>query len=446
MEGIGSSGHARLGDVRRWKTQPASASRVDPGPEPEGGLLGFLAVSTRAAEKAVAEPAWAVDEPGLAAGMALIGELRSLVARVELALTSEVLTRGTAEVSGLSAVDWLVDQQGSTAPRPDARAVASVVRVAEAATHREPGGTTILTRVQSGALPLRSGAALARFVRDVEAIADPELLEADVEILCSAASDGPDGRGLTDRELARAIRYARELMRSDRGLEADEDRCRDARAFWSGPGPAGMTSYRMLLDPEGAAVVDAAVNGLSRPAPGPDGEPDLRPAARRRADALVEIVRRGVASGSALPGGVKTHVVVTIPLADLEERLQGAGLTTAGEVLSPATVRRMACDSRLIPMVLGGDGEVLDLGRSARLFSPAQRRAVAHRDGHCTYPACTRDASWCDVHHLSWWSRGGPTDLDNAALLCERHHSLVHRRDLVGTAGPDGVSWSARPP
>ena len=446
MEGMGATGHARLNDVRRWKTLPASDPPVGPAAVPDTGLLGFLEVSTRAAEKALAEPGWAVDEPGLAVGMALVGELRSLVDRIELALTSEVLTRGTADVSGLSAVDWLVDRQGSSAPRPDPRTVASVVRVAEAAAHRDPGGTTILTAVQEGSLSLRSGAVVARFVRDVKALADPEVVEADVQVLCGAASDGPDGRGLTDRELTRAVRYARELIRSDKGLELDEDQCRDARAFWSGPGPAGMTSYRMLLDPEGAAAVDAAVNGLSRPVTGPDGTPDLRPAARRRADALVEIVQRGVATGSALPGGVKAQVIVTIPLVDLEKRLSGAGLTPAGEVLSSAAVRRMACDARLIPMVLGGDGEVLDLGRSARLFSAAQRRAVAHRDQHCTYPACTRDASWCDVHHLSWWSRGEATDLDNAALLCGRHHTLVHRRELVGTAAVDGVTWSPRPP
>jgi hypothetical protein len=166
-----------------------------------------------------------------------------------------------------------------------------------------------------------------------------------------------------------------------------------------------------------------------------------RSAARRRADALLEVVGRGVAGGTTLPGGVKAQVVVTIPLADLEEQVVGAGLTATGELMSPGAVRRLACDAHLIPMVLGGRGEVLDLGRAARLFTPAQRRAVAHRDGHCTYPGCTRDSSWCDVHHLRWWSRDGPTDVANAALLCERHHTLVHQRDLVGTVDANGVTW-----
>jgi hypothetical protein len=137
---------------------------------------------------------------------------------------------------------------------------------------------------------------------------------------------------------------------------------------------------------------------------------------------------------------------VTIPLADLMQQLRGAGLTSTGQVLSPATVRRLACDAQLLPMVLGGHSELLDLGHGERYFTPAQRHAVARRDGHCTYPGCTRPAAWCDVHHLRWWSRGGPTDLDNAALLCERHHTLVHHQDLHGTVNQHGVTWHRRPP
>jgi hypothetical protein len=128
------------------------------------------------------------------------------------------------------------------------------------------------------------------------------------------------------------------------------------------------------------------------------------------------------------------------------DQLRGAGFTSTGQVLSPGTVRRLACDAQLIPMVLGGDSELLDLGHGERYFTPAQRRAVARRDGHCTYPACTRPAAWCDIHHLRWWSRGGRTDLDNAALLCERHHTLVHQHDLHGTVNFQGVTWHRRPP
>jgi Domain of unknown function (DUF222) len=443
------SGHRDLGDIRRWKTLPPAAvgpsSSADLGSD-ASGLLGWLASGSRALEKAAVEPAWAVDEAGLATAMALLGQLRSLTDRLEISVTAEVLTRGTAQATGLSAADWIVDQQGTAAPRPDPRRVAAVVRVAETTTGREPGGQVIGEAVQAAVMPVRSAAQIARFVRDVKAVADAEVLERDVAVLTAAASDGPDGRGLTDRELASAIRYATNLTRADRGLDGDEERCRQARALWSGPGPAGMTSYRMVLDPEAATAVDSAISALSAPVKGADGEPDLRPASRRRADALLETIRRGVATSASLPGGTKTQIVVTIPLADLVQQLRGAGLTSTGQVLSPATVRRLACDAQLLPMVLGGHSELLDLGHGERYFTPAQRRAVARRDGHCTYPGCTRPAAWCDVHHLRWWSRGGPTNLDNAALLCERHHTLVHQQVLHGTVNQHGVTWHRRPP
>jgi hypothetical protein len=275
------SGHCDLGDIRRWKTLPAATgSRGVPEVGSHApGLLAWLASGTQALEKAAVEPGWAVDETGLATAMSLLGQLRSLTDRLEVTVTSEVLTRGTAEPTGLSTVDWIVDRQGTAAPRPDPRRVTTVVRVAEATTGREPGGPAINEAVQAGVLSLRSAAQIARFVRDVHAVADPAVLEQDVQVLSAAASDGPDGRGLTDRELAHAIRYATALTRADRGLDGDEDRCQQARALWSGPGPAGMTSYRMLLDPEAAAAVDSAISAHSAPVKGPDGEPDLRPAA-----------------------------------------------------------------------------------------------------------------------------------------------------------------------
>ncbi|HEY6743267.1 MAG TPA: hypothetical protein VI110_12985 [Lapillicoccus sp.] len=115
------SGHRDLGDIRRWKTLPSApgpSSSADLGSD-ASGLLGWLASGSRALEKAAVEPAWAVDEACLATAMALLGQLRSLTDRLEVTVTAEVLTRGTAQATGLSAVDWIVDQQGTAAPRPD---------------------------------------------------------------------------------------------------------------------------------------------------------------------------------------------------------------------------------------------------------------------------------------------------------------------------------------
>lgn len=101
----------------------------------------------------------------------------------------------------------------------------------------------------------------------------------------------------------------------------------------------------------------------------------------------------------------------------------------------------MACEAGIIPMVLGSQGEVLDLGHPTRLFARAQRRALWHRDGGCTFRDCTIPAQWCEAHHVDWWSRGGPTDLANGALLCPRHHTHVHKWDLTATVTDTGVTW-----
>ena len=68
------------------------------------------------------------------------------------------------------------------------------------------------------------------------------------------------------------------------------------------------------------------------------------------------------------------------------------------------------------------------MGTDVRLFTAAQLKRLWLRDQHCTYPGCDMPASWCDAHHLVHWADGGPTNLANAALLCGRHHTVVHQR------------------
>jgi hypothetical protein len=120
---------------------------------------------------------------------------------------------------------------------------------------------------------------------------------------------------------------------------------------------------------------------------------------------------------------------VTISLEELERRAGTAMLGGYGAV-SVIQLRRMCCDAKVAPAVLNGEGEVLDLGRAARTASPAQRRALIIRDKGCTGPGCSRGPKWCIPHHMIHWSirndPGGPTDLVNLGLVCERCHHLLH--------------------
>ena len=219
----------------------------------------------------------------------------------------------------------------------------------------------------------------------------------------------------------------------------------------------GALTYQLILDPAGAAALEAAIGPLSAPVPGPDSERDPRSPQLRRGQALIEVCRRATSAGDRPPAGVKTTLMLTMSYDDLAARVGAAmviGSTQGGSLIAPETVRRLACDANVIPAVLGGRGEVLDQGRSTRLATPGQLAALWLRDAGCSFPGCTTPAHWCDAHHLVHWVDGGASDLTNLALLCGRHHSVVHRDQLAGHvthAGADtgavaaAVTWNLIP-
>ena len=161
------------------------------------------------------------------------------------------------------------------------------------------------------------------------------------------------------------------------------------------------------------------------------------------------LVRRAVATADQGPRHTKSQLFVSVDLETLRRGLRGAGVSVggseAGTLLAPETVRRLACDATIVPTVLGAAGAVVDLGMDVRLFTSAQVKRLWLRDGHCTYPGCDMPGLWADAQHLVHWADGGPTDLSNAALLCERHHTIVHSGRYAGALVEDGdgvrVEW-----
>jgi hypothetical protein len=111
--------------------------------------------------------------------------------------------------------------------------------------------------------------------------------------------------------------------------------------------------------------------------------------------------------------------------------------TSDGQQLPVATLRRLCCDGYLVPIVLGGDGEVLDVGRQCRLATRAQRRALRAMYRTCAHPDCSVPVDACRIHHVIHWERGGRTDLANMLPLCERHHHHVHEGGWTLQLFPD---------
>ncbi|WP_432245065.1 DUF222 domain-containing protein [Arthrobacter sp. G.S.26] len=206
----------------------------------------------------------------------------------------------------------------------------------------------------------------------------------------------------------------------------------------------------------------------------PDLNLDRRTRAQQLLDGLVGACKTALTSGN-LPsaGGLRPQVLVTIDYRDLLNRLEqttakgpryGYGTSTTGGrpvpdpgsipgagsfaftgPVTPATVREIACDADIIPILLGSAGRILDIGRTTRIFPPHIRKAITARDHGCAFPNCTIPAPWCEAHHISYWSHGGPTNTDNGTLLCTSHHHLIHKEQWQVHV-TNGVPWFIPPP
>ncbi|MFE7227067.1 DUF222 domain-containing protein, partial [Nocardioides sp. NPDC057577] len=137
-------------------------------------------------------------------------------------------------------------------------------------------------------------------------------------------------------------------------------------------------------------------------------------------------------------GGHATTVFITMNVDDLRNDLGTAALGFDGEMITAAEARRLACNADLVPVVLGTNSEVLDLGRTARLAHPIQHRALRLRDQGCQAEDCDAPAAWTEAHHLKPWSEGGRTDMANMVLLCPSDHRRIHNAGSEYERLPDG--------
>jgi hypothetical protein len=226
-----------------------------------------------------------------------------------------------------------------------------------------------------------------------------------------------------------ASEHLRNVIDPDGALN-ERERQFERRYLTLSPLMDGMTAVAGLLDAEGAALLDAAL----QPFLVPSDPTDVRSAAQRRADGLLQIVQ-SACDRALLPvcGGERPQLRLLVdprlPVTQHGETWPTGSLDGAtGDrgVLLPAAVARIACDSQLMPILLDVHGVVTDLGRTRRLFSPQQRQLLAARDGGCRFPGCSRPPAHTDAHHVVPWSAGGGTDVPNALLLCRHHHRLVH--------------------
>jgi hypothetical protein len=395
----------------------------------------------------------------LGAVLSVVDRLAAVAAAGRFTLASEADARGEVAASPSGSLrQWLTDR----CPALDARTVGVLARAVTEL--KDPTWQPARLAVTRGDLSVPAGLVVASELAQLRPLVEPE---AEAAVLDGLVAIGQSHGSAGVRSLRPAL-----LARYGLGSAIQDEQDRRAGLTQLSCGHdigGGITEYRMRLTPESRAVVEAALDALSRPRPqlgvadrgdgsGRSVDPwrlDSRTIEQRRGDALVDVCRRfvslSVASGSpggsfgdVTPSGVKATLLVTLSMADLRYLKRPGrllGHLDCGTLLGPETVRRLGCDGAVIAAVLGADGEVLHFGRTRRLFTSAQTRALWLRDRHCTYPGCSTPATWCDAHHIRHWADGGPTDLSNAALLCGRHHTVVHRDRLTAAFTTGGVVW-----
>lgn len=277
----------------------------------------------------------------------------------------------------------------------------------------------------------------------------PTLSGAETALVRLAGEWGPHHLRILGRRILATLAPDRFDEAERKKLEEEERRAHARAKVWFRRNGDGTVDVRATLSEVGAQRLKTALNSLTSPRhndndPAGGTAPLVDPATGRK---VPHDQRQGLAleallerlDPEALPktAGSGTKLVITMDFDKLREGV-GSGTLPDGEQVSASQVRRLACEADLIPAVLGADGEVLDLGRSSRLFTGKQKLAMAIQQRTCRAVGCEVPATWCEAHHDDPWSSGGKTDLRDGVLLCPWHHHRVHDPVFAHERLPDG--------
>jgi hypothetical protein len=405
-----------------------------------------LAVLDRAVVECRSAPVWALPQSTLVDSLDHVHALIQQMTAIELELIREVDGRAIAVEQGATGtVAWLRDRH-----RVSPQAASRQVKLA-AALHPDLPATA--DALAAGVVNAEQAQVIAAAVADLPA---EHRAAGEKHLVGEAGVFGPRELATLGRRLFEVVAPEEADERAQAALVRAEERAYQGRDLRLSEVP-GESRVRLTgwLDRESAAQLHAALDPLCAPrtaarttrsaapgsaapgsaAPGSAGPdtggykaagPDLRTPGQRRADALIEVCRLAMTCGD-LPdnGGDRPQLVVTVNIDTLRTQI-GAATLDDGTPLSPAAARRLACDTALLPAILGSASQVLDVGQQRRLFTGPLRRALILRDRGCAFPGCDRPPRWCDGHHITHWADGGPTNLANAVLLCGHHHRLIH--------------------
>ncbi len=196
-----------------------------------------------------------------------------------------------------------------------------------------------------------------------------------------------------------------------------------------------MTQLHAYASPRRDHLEEAGLAEVTRRDP-ESGE--RLPYSRLLAEGMCSLLERLPKHATPRHGGDAATLVVTIDHERLSRDLGVARLST-GNAISVGEARRLACNAGVVPMVLSGESQPLDVGRKKRFHTPAMRKALAVRDRECRADGCDIPAAWCEAHHsIPWADARGPTNVDDGLLLCSFHHHRAHDKRYTSDRMPNG--------
>jgi hypothetical protein len=294
----------------------------------------------------------------------------------------------------------------------------------------------VAAALASGQLNMDAAAAIIRNLTEASRSASPATIRDAEQLLVEHAAT------LAAELVAQLAQRTCATLDPD-GVQPRENELRRQRRFHLGRERDGLTPFSGLADPVNAGLLRAALSDRTAPSRqprfvDPDSDDldasdefhplDLRTREQRNFDVVFGLLTAGIRADNdavgTLHGTATVNVVVTA-----RDLIAGTGAAWIDDILSPVgtqTTREIVCDGGIRLQLTGDRGEILYEGVRERYFTPAQRRAIAIRDGGCLGPNCTAPPTWCHAHHVVEWEHGGPTDVDNGVLLCSFHHHQLH--------------------
>jgi hypothetical protein len=412
---------------------------MGPGTRPIEGVLSMsqvhpvlgLTAALDAALKDVADvdPVFMRTEDKAAALLALTrlaGQVEELRDRV-LATASDVAEQEGAR----DAAAWLAHH--ARLARSDAR---RSLRLAKGCADRWTG---LATARREGDINVAQAEVIHRALDNLPSWVDHETRSlAEARLIEEAAQFGPRELQHLGRGVLKVVAPEADEDQELRQLEREEDRAARTTYFHTRRNGDGTTDIRARVSDQHAHRLLTYLESFTSPrsSSGATGD-DRRPYDQRLGTAFGAFLESVDPKRMPLHGGDATTILITVPLETLRT---GLGTALVGdEPITAAEARRLACQATLIPAILGSDSEVLDLGRTQRLFQPAQRKAMAINQPTCRAAGCDIPATWCEAHHAGVpWGQGGGTDLADGVLLCSFHHHRAHDHHYDTRRRPDG--------